>query len=698
MAYWALTRRHAYPARTIGALRDVWRSRPRPPSAFAPDVPPALDQLVLSLLSMAPLTRPASAAEVIERLEAIAGLEQREADGVAQAYLASPPLLGRSDEVLRLRKMQLRAGRGRGSVAWLSGEPGLGHTRLVNAAELEGKLAGAAVLATGDAGGRPWAVIRRLSLQLLDALPDIALSAARPFARELIPALPELAEHLGQDAAAVPDTGRDGAPGENGEEPDTADAFVSWLLGVAESTPLVIAVDDSARADLESMSVLAQVARQVERCRAMLVLAVPDGAVAAAPAGLDSIRRHSTRIALEAGDHAAAFGAIDELIAAGVLVSRDDTYELGFPAYARTAPDVAPEAMAREQYLRLAAVFERRDDAARKATNLLRAGKKEEAVDALLVAAEERKDYTDAGWRFGGREVLGDTTQAMRNHERILQEAEKLGRPPRELFLMRGSLIGQAYSFDPSLARAHVPPLFAQLRHDLGGDLWGELERDDEARAKRCQELAQARFDALPVAERVLAPRDAAAVGLGQVGFGMTLGRQGSDVELLERTVDLARLMTLQYPVLRALYLSAQNALDLVRGRDDVSRAMRVELHEYYDTLDAAGVELPVLSIIGRGVARTVDGHDGARFGGDRAARWADLMMERMYKDESLHRVGKHIWQHRAWAIRRLMHLYNGPSGEAQRCQREIDRLATRHTFSHYGGGAWRTSRHAPTR
>src|SRR4029077_19386412 len=45
LAYFALTKRHAYPARSVRDLRDQWQNRPRPPSDYARDVPAGLDEL-----------------------------------------------------------------------------------------------------------------------------------------------------------------------------------------------------------------------------------------------------------------------------------------------------------------------------------------------------------------------------------------------------------------------------------------------------------------------------------------------------------------------------------------------------------------------------------------------------------------------------------------------------------------------------
>ena len=95
IGYWALTGRHAFPARSAQELPSVWQTPPLPPSQLVAGVPPALDALIMSLLSLDPLARPASAAAVIDQLTAIAGLEPEEHEQAAESYLSSGPLVGR---------------------------------------------------------------------------------------------------------------------------------------------------------------------------------------------------------------------------------------------------------------------------------------------------------------------------------------------------------------------------------------------------------------------------------------------------------------------------------------------------------------------------------------------------------------------------------------------------------------------------
>ena len=61
----------------VAQLRDRWQRRPQPPEALRPDVPRALSDLVMALLSLDARGRPASAAEVFERLSGSPSLPDR---------------------------------------------------------------------------------------------------------------------------------------------------------------------------------------------------------------------------------------------------------------------------------------------------------------------------------------------------------------------------------------------------------------------------------------------------------------------------------------------------------------------------------------------------------------------------------------------------------------------------------------------
>ncbi len=353
-AYYALTGRHAYPARTFAELRDVWRSRPPRPSRFAEDIPKELDALVLALISLDPLARPANAAEVMERIDALVEPEGDERLLVARAYLSTPTLVGREEQLLRVRWQIVGATQGRGGSLMVQGAAGVGRSRLLDACVLEGKLAGATVLRAdaSDASQGKWGAVRTMARQLLDALPEVALEAARPYLSVLGHLLPELVDRFvaharqgllppptGQllEALGGDDPGRDRAGGSEPEQPAPSawaqlwgmgfssrppppasdhpivlerfddpgqlrprlqEALSDWLLDIGSKRCVLLAVDDLHRVDEPSAAFLALLAHEVFGSKLLVIATCETEASATAPGALKLLSKTGSALDL----------------------------------------------------------------------------------------------------------------------------------------------------------------------------------------------------------------------------------------------------------------------------------------------------------------------------------------------------------------------------------------------------------------
>jgi hypothetical protein len=143
--YFALTGRHAYPANELRALPESWQ---RGAPQRIPDLPEALEDLLLALLDLDPMKRPASAAEVIDRLSAIGGLPAEDNLAVGRSFLVSSQLIGRTRECSQLQARLTQAADGRGFAALISGAAGSGKTRMLSAAALIAQTTGLLVVRT----------------------------------------------------------------------------------------------------------------------------------------------------------------------------------------------------------------------------------------------------------------------------------------------------------------------------------------------------------------------------------------------------------------------------------------------------------------------------------------------------------------------------------------------------------------------
>jgi hypothetical protein len=257
LAYYILTGRHAYQARKVGELPDAWRDKPLPPSRYAEGVPPELDELVLALLSLDPLARPGSAAEVIDRLEAIAELAPDRDEQVARAYFVGAALVERGRELARVERKLARAKTGRGDAIFVDGKPGTGKTRFVTEVALRAQLVGTVVLrADAAAHTGAFSTARAIVQQLVRVAPRLARKA--------------LAEHLDSIQGAWPDViAALDLPAESparSREPDAMraslpDALARCMRTVASHCEVLVAVDDVDRADMESVAFLLSLAR-----------------------------------------------------------------------------------------------------------------------------------------------------------------------------------------------------------------------------------------------------------------------------------------------------------------------------------------------------------------------------------------------------------------------------------------------------
>ena len=299
LAYWLLTRRHAYPAKRVEQLPELWQRAPAPPSAVLPGIPLALDELVLSLLDHNPLARPASAAAVIARLTVIGGLapdDDQELSRLATSFLSTPSFVGRREELDALRARIGAMIHGHGSAVNVEAGAGMGRTRLLEESGVLAQLAGAHVLRVDASMHRQSrGTLRALCLRLLDAVPASIELAARlgPAARAEIDALqgqrPVRRSAIIRNQANAPATATDLT-------------LEGWIAVVSDGAPLLLQVDNAEYADDASLGALATLARDGSERRLMIMVSHQPIASERRLVGLTALQAHCTRMTLAAFD------------------------------------------------------------------------------------------------------------------------------------------------------------------------------------------------------------------------------------------------------------------------------------------------------------------------------------------------------------------------------------------------------------
>jgi tetratricopeptide (TPR) repeat protein len=272
LAYWMLTRRHAYPAKQIDELEALWKTSPPAPSTLADGVPKDLDTLVLTLLSADPLVRPTSAAEVIARLNVIGDLapeEGNDADRIAESFLLGARFVGRAAKLEHLEERTDALLDGKGSALRIEAVAGMGRTRLLEEIGVRAQIAGASVLRVDastyrDAHG----TARALAVRMLDALPHVSRECGRKYPAALAELGREVDARLITGASTPPPPGTTGTPA--AEEP--GGTLDGWFADVSRRKPLLIQVDNVDDADDASLGLLVALARRAAVYPLMLVV------------------------------------------------------------------------------------------------------------------------------------------------------------------------------------------------------------------------------------------------------------------------------------------------------------------------------------------------------------------------------------------------------------------------------------------
>ncbi len=260
LGYLMLTEQHAYPAPSVVGLGEAWKRPVAPPSRIASDVPPALDELVVSLLSLNAVGRPSSAAEVWSRLTAIAQLPATDAPEVARAYLTTPALVGRSDAGRAFRHELASARRDRATPLVIDCEPGLGRSRLLSSLVLDAKLDGFCALRVDAASagvercGAGIALLRRL----FDLDPTLTRDAAGAHAETV-------AQLLFPAGAPARDPARSQA---------VVEALCATFLAASRVRPIALGIDDFERLDAASRQFVVRLASASRNTQLLVVVAI----------------------------------------------------------------------------------------------------------------------------------------------------------------------------------------------------------------------------------------------------------------------------------------------------------------------------------------------------------------------------------------------------------------------------------------
>ena len=265
LGYAMLTGEVPYPARELVELVGLWSVPLVHPSEYA-DVPEGLESLIIDLLRLEPLGRPASAAVLIDKLTALGGLEPDPELAVQPGYAPTAALVGRDAELARLEaELDALVERNESRAFYIEAESGTGKSRLLAELGIRAKLRGARCLhvdcesAVAEQGGSPFATVAEMLREAFIVMPEEAFDACEPDApllSRVFPTVKRRFPHIDPEAES-------GEPAEDRMRLQRAVLHVVQRLAL--SGPLVLLVDDVQRCDEASAAALASLVHRKSR-------------------------------------------------------------------------------------------------------------------------------------------------------------------------------------------------------------------------------------------------------------------------------------------------------------------------------------------------------------------------------------------------------------------------------------------------
>jgi serine/threonine protein kinase/tetratricopeptide (TPR) repeat protein len=282
------------PFRTEDSLKLIYsqiNDIPVSPSRVNPHIPASLEQIILRLLAKNPNDRFQSAADLLRALEvarqsvegkAIRGQTSSpisQLESVSRKQIRTPPesrkvltLIDRESEMEALKKFVDRTLGGEGGLVLLSGEAGIGKTRLAEEAKtyatLRGMrtLSGKSVMGEGASAYAPFIEMVREFIRESQA--QSLQKALGNYADQVSRLVPDLTERFGGSSsnmrAPLPSLSTDPSRFLEVADPRFLEGITQFFVNISEGSPLLLLIDDLNWADDASIRLLQHLTRNMK--------------------------------------------------------------------------------------------------------------------------------------------------------------------------------------------------------------------------------------------------------------------------------------------------------------------------------------------------------------------------------------------------------------------------------------------------
>lgn len=258
IGYELLTGRRPFTGSKKEILREHLRTRPEPPSIIRPDIPAALDDIIMKLLEKSKDGRYRNTAEALEDLQYLAGgSESIETVEQKQGYLYSSKMIGRDREMDIFREKLDDLEQGRGGAVFAGAPAGLGKTRLLNEMKTIAELEGFETLffTSRHMGEKNYDLVDGLVHQLIPISDEETIEE---FGSPLSPICHGLAGSFPGEALKL-------------DETSIVSSLGGWISRLSRQRSLVIFIDDAQWLDLNSIKVLNGLLRSAGDSRILII-------------------------------------------------------------------------------------------------------------------------------------------------------------------------------------------------------------------------------------------------------------------------------------------------------------------------------------------------------------------------------------------------------------------------------------------
>ncbi|MCH7971285.1 MAG: protein kinase [Chloroflexi bacterium] len=256
----------------IAVISQHVNTPPVAPSWHNPNIPRTLDSLIIRLMSKDPDERPQSADEVLVALEAVDLSVTEESDEASTGSLdsmAGGVFVGRQREMDQLKSIFEDMLSGRGRMAMLVGEPGIGKTRTAQELATYAGMRGARVLwgRSYESGGAPpyWPWVQVIRSYVASTDPDVLRGQMGSTASVIAEVVADVREKF-PDLPEAPSI----------DDPESArfrlfDSIATFLKNASGNQPLILMLEDLHWSDKPSLMLLEFVARELANAKIMVV-------------------------------------------------------------------------------------------------------------------------------------------------------------------------------------------------------------------------------------------------------------------------------------------------------------------------------------------------------------------------------------------------------------------------------------------